>query len=238
MCTVTYLPLGKGGFVLTSNRDESIARPSSLPPAVYSVHQEEVVFPKDPRSGGTWIASSGHFTLCLLNGAFLKHIPKPAYRKSRGLVLLDFFLYQDVRQYVEKYDFSDIEPFTLVVVKSGTETALTELRWDGNGVHLKEMNAAFPHIWSSVTLYTKEMILQRENWFKEWLRKTTDLTQEKVLLFHHFGGAGDPVQSVVMQRENERKRTVSITSVRKNAEGTLLFYEDLLSQEHRRYTLA
>lgn len=67
MCTVTYLPIGKSSFILTSNRDESQQRKIAAPPEKYSIYDTNVYFPKDTDANGTWFAAAEtKFTLCLL----------------------------------------------------------------------------------------------------------------------------------------------------------------------------
>ena len=96
MCTVTYFPLEQDGYILTSSRDEKSVRGIALPPRKYLLDQQTVFFPKDPDAGGTWFVTTGRdTTLCLLNGAFTKHEHEPPYRKSRGLVVLDYFKFRD-----------------------------------------------------------------------------------------------------------------------------------------------
>jgi uncharacterized protein with NRDE domain len=98
MCTVSYLPLPSAGYILTSNRDEAPERPTALPINHYRIGERTVYFPKDPQAGGTWIATTGdESTICLLNGGFVPHIAAPGhhYRKSRGMVVLDYFLYAE-----------------------------------------------------------------------------------------------------------------------------------------------
>lgn len=212
MCTVTYYPTGKGDFILTSNRDESPQRPMASAPSLYRFQSEPVIFPKDPQAGGTWIACSQSHTLCLLNGADQLHQRKLPYRKSRGLILLDFFTYRNVRQYVEFNDFSGIEPFTLVIVDHQLKQ-LNQLRWNGQRLECLEMNADQAHIWSSHTLYTHETVANRKSWFETFLQgKKTDAPGKDLLDFHRFGGTGDPEQDLVMSREG-RVMTVSITQI-------------------------
>ena len=128
MCTVTFLPKGENGYILTSNRDETPKRAAS-PPQAYDVHGIAVTFPKDPLAGGTWIAcDKQRFTLCLLNGAFEKHSHRPPYALSRGLMLLDFFKYNDAESFQIGYDFEGIEPFTLIIVDSSAALKIYELR--------------------------------------------------------------------------------------------------------------
>lgn len=234
MCTVTYLPLSPKGFILTSNRDEAVVRKTSLAPSKYRIENVTVFFPKDLQANGTWIAtSSNHFTLCLLNGAFLRHVSKPPYKRSRGLVLLDFFSFNDVSKYILEYDFQDIEPFTLLIVESGTETILHELRWDGVKLHVKKMDESVPHIWSSANLYDCEIILERERWFGKWLKENSyESEPESILSFHHFGGKGDMQNDMIIDRAE--KRTVSITSIIREDSLQTIVYKDLQNQETKR----
>lgn len=232
MCTVTFLPLSNKGFVLTSNRDEQTVRKPALSPKIYQVYDSLVVYPKDQQADGTWIATAGiPFTLCLLNGAFEKHERKSSYRKSRGLMLLDFFSYNNVNSFLSEYDFNDIEPFTLLMLDTtGNKQVLTEARWDGLKIHRKIINTDEPHIWSSATLYSKETIIQRENWFKEFLSKHTSYNERTILDFHHFGGNGDRRNDLVMNRDNVIK-TVSITSISKKDNLTNMIYKDVINEK-------
>ncbi|MEO8147531.1 MAG: NRDE family protein [Bacteroidia bacterium] len=232
MCTVTFLPLNNSDFVLTSNRDEQTIRKPALSPTIYNVHNSLLVFPKDLQAEGTWIATSGiQFTLCLLNGAFKKHERKGSYRKSRGLMLLDFFKYNNVNAFLNGYDFNDIEPFTLLILNTGgRHPQLTEVRWDGEIIYPKEIDTTVPHIWSSATLYNKETIAARENWFTEFLSKQTTYNENTVLDFHHFGGNGDRGNSLVMNRDNV-VRTVSITSIARKNNLTNMIYKDVINEK-------
>ncbi len=284
MCTVTYLPLQDNGFILTSNRDETILRKSALPPAKYTIHNKCVVFPKDQQANGTWIATSPRsYTLCLLNGAFEKHTPNTSYKKSRGLALLDFFHYANANDFIDKYDFKGIEPFTMLIIKGNNKiefsppqpsqregaanaqaiqqkdsadgkilpfwedlggaspplrggreglNSIVELRWDGNLLHHKKTNPKHPHIWSSVTLYSKEIIVQRKKWFKEWLNKHSIYTPDEILFFHHFAGNGNKKNNLIMNRQE--KQTVSITSVINENESRSIIYEDLVNKVLKR----
>ncbi|GAA4415755.1 NRDE family protein [Nibrella viscosa] len=222
MCTVTYLPLSDNGFMLTSSRDEQVSRPSAASPRTERIGGREVCFPQDPQGRGTWIAASGRSTLCLLNGAFRAHVPQPPYRHSRGLVVLDFFQYTSLYEFLEDYAFTGIEPFTLLVVEAGL---LVELRWDGARLHYTEPDPAQAHIWSSATLYSADVVARREAWFRAWLQTRTTYSLGAIRNFHKTAGAGDPENGLFMNRDN-RIRTVSLTSVLNLSYGTELFYED------------
>lgn len=232
MCTVTYLPKSDNCFVLTSNRDEDVLRLDALPVLKYKINNVDVYYPKDQKAGGTWIASgSNGFTICLFNGAFKAHQSTKNYRKSRGLVLLDFFYYKNQYDFISNYDFSDIEPFSLVFVKhQDNKLGLCELKWDGEKTYHFNHDASLPHIWSSVTLYSEEVIKQRELWFNEWVNKNQPFTKANILMFHHFGGSGDKANDIVMNRSI--KKTVSICCINKiNEQETEITYEDVVNKK-------
>jgi uncharacterized protein with NRDE domain len=225
MCTVTYLPKPGASFILTSNRDELASRPAAEMPKIYTVHGQKVIFPKDPQSGGTWIGISfkGQ-TVCMLNGAYEKHISDPPYRKSRGLVALDLFKYKNIQAFVSQYGFTNIEPFTMIVTDG---LALVELRWDGKNTSLKELEPKQPHVWSSASLYTKEEISKRATSFSKWFTEHEDSRVEDIRRFHHFG---DGNLSENLMLEEEKRVTVSITSIIKEDSSIKLIYEDLVNE--------
>lgn len=213
MCTVTFLPVNNNGYILTSSRDEKTSRPSALFPQKYIVNNEQLFYPKDNLAGGTWVVTSmNNFTLCLLNGAFEKHESNPPYKMSRGLMLLDFFKYNNIENFITEYNFENIENFTLIIVDSNNGLNLFELRWDGKILHHKILNVKTPHIWSSCTLYTENAIKNRVVWFNEFINKTTVFSKENIIQFHQNAGDGSLENSIMMNRENKVK-TVSITCI-------------------------
>lgn len=230
MCVLTYIPTKNNGYILTSNRDESVLREAAFPPRKYELEGQYVFFPKDPVGGGTWIAGCNRFTLCLLNGGLEKHIPAPPYRQSRGRIILDFYKYQDFNNFANNYQFEGIEPFTLIIIDRDNKLSINELRWTGKQIHQKEIDAQSPHIWSSVTLYSPKIRQEREQWFADFLKTNPDFTEEDVLNFHHFGGKGDEQNDIKMNRENKLK-TLSVTQFSINDENFLMKYQDLQKEK-------
>lgn len=223
MCTVTFLP-NASGFILTHNRDEA---PSRSPQYISreKAGAEMLLFPRDTKAGGTWIvtARSGK-TACVLNGAFVKHHHNPPYRRSRGLMLLDFFEYGPANDFFRHYDLDGIEPFTFLLFE---KEAVTELRWDGTQRHLKSLPPDQPHFWCSTTLYPPEMQTKREQVFREWLERSVHRLPSTVRRLHLTGSVGDPENDFVMNRSG-RVRTVSITQVVVQKEIYRMRYFDLL----------
>ena len=232
MCFVTYLPC-QDGFVLTSNRDEHIGRPKAMPPRQYTINEQSVFYPKDGLAGGTWIAASSEWTLCLLNGAFVKHQPRPPYRRSRGLVVLDFFVQNDAERFIQNYHFEGIEPFTLIIVGSQT---LHQLRWDGALLHHSLLDPSRAYAWSSVTLYTGEVIREREAWFEKWQSVHSVFEGDDVVDFHKFGGKGDTDNDLIINRETGLQ-TVSITQIQHTTAHFLMTYLDCLNCHQYRYRI-
>jgi hypothetical protein len=232
MCVLTYIPTQNKGFILTSNRDEAVSREAATPPRKYMIHGHHVFFPKDPRGGGTWIASSGEITLCLLNGGISKHIPQPPYRQSRGKVILDFFKFSTINTFINDYNFTGIEPFTLVIIENTHGLIIHELKWNGRALSSKKIDISKPHIWSSVTLYPPEIIEMREQWFRSFLQQP--LNPEKVLDFHQYAGVGDIRNDIRINRDNVLK-TVSTTQYVINEKLFTIYYEDLVAQKKYNY---
>lgn len=233
MCTVTYLPFNKREFILTSNRDEDISRLPALPVKEYKINGRTIFFPKDQKANGTWIAYDVNgYTLCLLNGANRAHTPKANYVKSRGIMLLDFYSFNDPEKFASEYNFIGIEPFTLILAYSCNDTfklKLFELKWDEEKIELIEHDSSLPQIWSSVTLYSKEVIEERKSWFDNWLGKHDNYTTDNVLFFHHFGGNGSLENDLVINRNF--KKTVSICSISKSLSHTDIIYEDIINKQ-------
>jgi len=228
MCTVTYLPLNGSSFILTSNRDESQLRKIALPPEKYLIYDTNVYFPKDTDANGTWFAAAEtKFTLCLLNGAFERHDRHPHYRLSRGLMLLDFFKYLNVRDFISQYNFEGIEPFTLLILEQSPKTIIHEIKWDGKKIYFGNKNAGVPSIWSSAQLYPKKVIEEREEWFNEWLPKNV-FTMDNIFRFHKTGGSGNSYTDLLMSRDG-KVFTVSITSLSRGEKESLMRYEDMIS---------
>ena len=233
MCTATFLPISSQGYVLTHSRDEQAARPAALPPQIFRINDQSVVFPRDPQSQGTWIATNAQTTVCLLNGAFSPHERKDRYKHSRGLVPLHFFDYPSIESFGATYDFQDVEPFTLLCVTAGR---LSELRWDGERLYVGEKNPLLPHIWSSVTLYPPEVIEKREGWFQNWCQQHPAPSVADIRHFHLTAGEGDDRNSVLMNRNNELL-TLSLTSIASQESGMEIIYEDFMAQTCTRQTL-
>lgn len=219
MCTVTYIPT-EDGFFLTSNRDESPARITDVP-KVYELREGacKIVFPRDVQAGGTWIAmTSGGQVACLLNGAFVKHQRQLPYRKSRGLILLEYFEGYSPLSFAERVDLQNIEPFTLILI---SQQEFCELRYDGTNRYIRLLNKEQSYIWSSATLYHPKDVKEKENRFFSWLNSTSILGIEDIMQFHGLHNSNGYLL------DKPYVKTISITSVHLQQDMLKMCYADL-----------
>jgi len=233
MCTVTLFPIGENDFVLTSNRDEAPNR-TSFAPEIYTVNDAEILLPKDEVSGGTWIGvSNKNRVLCLLNGGFVKHKREKAYRQSRGVVVNELLVSDDIEVSIENYDFVDIEPFTLAIADWNGQLQFFELVWDGSQKHFSRLPLE-PRIWSSSTLYSEEQKQVRLKWFQDF-KSENERTSLTALIFHKTAGKGNADFGVIMDRGIVK--TTSVTQVVKTEETLEMSYDDLRTSTIDRKTL-
>lgn len=232
MCTVTYIPPNKERqFILTSNRDEKAYRPT-LPPVGYPCGGQKIIYPKDEKAGGSWIAiSEKGKVVCLLNGAFLPHKKQVFHTVSRGTILIDFTASEhNSCEYFSGKDLSPVEPFTIVSISHKNKSAhdFSEFIWDGQNKHFRQLDVNSPYIWSSVTLYNRKNSNMRKDWFDRFYKENKHcLTPEKILGFHSGKHTRDDSINVIMQREGGLK-TVSITQVTTDGEKLKMQYLDLV----------
>lgn len=232
MCTVSFIRVNDA-VIITSNRDEHIHRGNAAAPAFHQLYNKKVIFPEDARAGGTWFAAVEDGTVAvLLNGAFKKHIARPPYRKSRGLILLEIAAAAEPHSHFKNIDLDDIEPFTIVLHQPGL---LYELRWDGNDKHEKQLDPEASYIWSSSTLYTDEVIEHRKVLFDRFMLSNEGITAESILKFHATNN-GDAENGFVISRQTGLK-TFSITQAVVQSDGVNFSHADLLQQKHYRKTL-
>ncbi len=214
MCTITYLPLSAGRFLLTQNRDESPLRPAAVFPAREERQQKRLLFPKDPQGGGSWIATDEQSrVVCLMNGAMGQHKSTPPYRLSRGQVVLDAVASESFSSFASNYLLEGIEPFTILFFEfKDSAWQINELKWTGSIRYVRQLNAAAPHIWSAPQLYDAAQQKSREQWFEEWLQSSPAFSAEAILEFHLKAGSQAPTHSLLLNRE-EKVKTLSITQV-------------------------
>ncbi|GAA4077236.1 NRDE family protein [Flavobacterium cheonanense] len=226
MCTVSFV-FSNGKAILTHNRDEKVARPSAIEPQKYIVNNKKIYFPKDQKAGGTWYAVAENGTvLVLLNGADEKHQLKPSYRKSRGLIVLDLVSSDSPIEEWNTIDLFGIEPFTIVLFQ---DKKLYQLRWNEVEKSTLNLDVNQSHIWSSSTLYPKEIREHRVELFQNFI-VSNEVSAEKLFQFHRYAKEDDQEHGLIINRNNEMK-TLSITQTIIQENKVVLSYHDLQNQE-------
>ena len=224
MCTVTFVNIN-GKTIITSNRDENVSREIAIEPRSYSINNKNIIFPKDPKAGGTWFAvKEDGLVLVLLNGAAEKHQLKSNYSKSRGLVVLDLISSDVPIQEWNLIDLSEIEPFTIVLFQNGK---LYQLRWNEIEKETIELDVSKNYIWSSSTLYSHEIRDKRANWFRTFFDTKLEISPDKMFNFHRYSEENNNEKGLVINI-NDNLKTVSITQTVIEKNKTEIFYYDLL----------
>lgn len=226
MCTVSFVR-NKNRTIITSNRDERVVR-QAAEPQNYLINNKSIVFPKDPKAGGTWYAVDEHANVVvLLNGASEKHAWKPPYRKSRGLIVLDIISAKSPFLEWHKIDLDDIEPFTLVLFEN--QELLFQLRWNGTEKETVKLNPAQSHIWSSTMLYPREVREKRARWFRDFMHENPQPSPKDLLNFHCYSDPHNTEEGLVIDRNF--LKTVSITQTILEDSKVSMIHHDLISNE-------
>jgi len=224
MCTVTYIPT-HDGFVLSSNRDEVLDRLAEKPKWRRN-SGVSLFYPKDPKAEGTWIAVDNNYQVaCLLNGAFQKHCSGATYLKSRGQMVLECFHFEDTEEFLKTYDFTELEPFTLILVR---RSGFFEIRWDCKQLHVKNCDPTKAQIWSSVTLYDPGAQVKRREAFDAWLGRHSEFEDARIAGFHLSTHGLDIENDILMKRKNG-PNTTSFSQFRKYGNLRVFSYLDIPS---------
>lgn len=226
MCTVSFV-CSNDKIIITSNRDEQLLRPA-IEPKNYLINNKKILFPKDPKAGGTWFATDENANvLVLLNGADEKHQWKPPYRKSRGLIVIEIISANSPIRFWNEIDLNEIEPFTLVLFEN---KKLYQLRWNEVEKETISLDTNKNYIWSSSTLYPKEIRIKRAEWFYEFLDEKEAITENEILNFHRYTEDNDIENGLVINRNNKLK-TLSITQSVIEKNKVKLTHYDLISND-------
>lgn len=77
---------------------------------------------------------------CPLNGAVENHLPNfKKYKRSTDHVLIESLGYRDDRNFIERVDLSETEPFTLILIDDRNKQLYLELKCDGKRKHVHEL---------------------------------------------------------------------------------------------------
>jgi uncharacterized protein with NRDE domain len=227
MCTVSFV-YANNSFLLTSNRDEKITRPSAIEPKIYQTANKKIIYPKDAKAGGTWfVVDEFGNAIILLNGGKNKHIPKDKYRLSRGVIVLELMASNSIVATWETIDLTDIEPFTLLVLENKQPF---QLQWSGEEKFTDKLEINQTYIWSSSTLYRPDIQQQRAAWFSQYMNENQEISAEKMKFFHKNTEPKDAKNGLIINRDNLYK-TLSVTQTVISENSISVNHSDLILDE-------
>lgn len=227
MCTVSFV-YANNSFLLTSNRDEKITRPSAIEPKIYQTDTKKIIYPKDAKAGGTWfVVDEFGNAIILLNGGKIKHLVKDNYRLSRGVIVLDLMTSNAIVSTWKAIDLTDIEPFTLLVLENKQPF---QLQWSGEEKFIDELEINQTYIWSSSTLYAPDIQQQRAEWFREYMNENKEISAEKMKVFHKNTEPKDKKNGLIINRDNLYK-TLSVTQTVISENSVSVNHSDLIQDK-------
>lgn len=225
MCTVSFLPLARGAYLLGTNRDESPLRGRASPPEVSRGTTRNLIMPRDSDAGGTWVTVDDHGRcLCILNGDRPAVAP-PAEAPSRGTLLLELAERLTPAEMLhvlqERHAARSLtqKAFKLLVVDPGEENmsaVAVLIEWNGRDAPFSRTLRG-PFVLVSSSFDPEGVAAHRERAFVSLAAMSTEDPEalaDAQSLWHASHSADEPsggTRSVCMHREEAS--TVSYTAV-------------------------
>ncbi|MGB2153628.1 MAG: NRDE family protein [Flavobacteriaceae bacterium] len=219
MCILSYAPTNDG-FVLSFNRDEVYNRVAK-PPEQYTVNNQKLIFPKDTKSGGSWIGVNITKSVvgCVLNAkGKTPKIPS----NSRGNIFINQLIQGKANLYENELD--DIAPFTLLSFCLHTQV-ITQYLWDGFHLKRNKRTMSTPFILCSTSLYENSIMKKMKAEFNSLIASKSK-TETTTTSFHkkYFFYKNHPIYL----KKSSDIQTVSMTTILKNKNGLRFNYTDLV----------
>ena len=165
------------GFIFSSNRDENPIRPTLAPG--YHFHRGQLqVYPKDEVAGGSWFGLDINLqkVACILNAQPREY---PRQSKSRGKFLTKYISSPTSKNL---FDYNGLAPFEFLSIEFGKNPVHISLHhWNGQELKCFEPDPSKPHIWSSLSLYSRSQHQINVEIFQKWLLSNQQVDQNKVI---------------------------------------------------------
>lgn len=219
MCTISWL-YDNNGYHIFFNRDEQRTRLKAEPAQVRDVAGCKGLFPVDPESGGTWVASNEYgLTFAILN--YYQAPVEPTVKHSRGQIipsLLPAHNVVEAHKILKRVNLKGFAPFSLLCFSplavsekkfSDPARRVQMLRWDG--IKLEKLMHASPLVSSAVDYENVNAI--RSELYRNMCAERAVL---KPMDLYRYHATHEPVRghlSVCMHREDARTVSFSHVSV-------------------------
>jgi uncharacterized protein with NRDE domain len=236
MCTVSFLPLPDGGYLLGTNRDESPRRGPALPPAVHEVSGRKLLMPRDSDAGGTWVAADDRGRcLCVLNGD-RPAAPVPSEAPSRGTLLIELAVLETpaamLQELQDRHAAGRLtqRAFKLLVVEPGRDgrpARATQIDWNGRDLPSSRSHPG-PAAFVSNSFDPEGVALRRQHVFSALSSvpaqdpEALAVAQTRWHAAHSEEAPDGDTYTVCMHREEAA--TVSYTAVRVDAHRVQMGY--------------
>ena len=212
MCILSYAPTNDG-FVLNFNRDEVYNRVAK-PPQQYSVDNQKLIFPKDTKSGGSWIGVNVTKSVigCILNAkGKTPKIPS----NSRGNIFIDQLIQGKANLY--ENELHDIAPFTLLSLCLHTQV-ITQDRWDGLLLKRIKRTISTSFILCSSCFYENAIKKKLKTEFNSLITRKSDIKTTASSFHKKFFFQ----KSSNIFKRSSNIQTVSMATILKNKNGLTL----------------
>lgn len=223
MCTVSVVP-AKGQYIFTFNRDEKPERHTPHFIKQKKLEHKEIYFAQDSKAGGSWfIADSLGNVVMLFNGGFKKHNKGAAYKKSRGIILIELAAAKNMLLHFKSSLLIDVEPFSIILFE---DKNLYRLTWDGIEKHEALLLNETSYIFSSATLYADGVQQQRRQWLADYLKNVEGMNAASVFNFHSGYNKDDKENGLIIERP-QSCHTLSISQAVVSDKSIQLKHVDL-----------
>jgi len=206
VCTVTWLT-SDDSYELFCNRDERHERGEAAPPRVFSMGGVEVVAPRDPDGGGTWICANDRgLAVCLLNGYRAADDLEPAdHFRSRGLLVLELAQAADSATALALLSAAHLAPYrsfeVLLMDATGPHVAV----WDRATASLSRRVPSLPLV--SCPVRTGEVRAARRLTLEQIATRRGRLDARGLAEFHRSRHANGGIWSVSMHHTKAATRS-------------------------------
>jgi hypothetical protein len=110
------------------------------------------------------------------------------------------------------------------------DSKLYQLRWNEVEKTTLNLDVSQNHIWSSSTLYPKDIREKRANWFHTFLATKPEVDEKEMFNFHRYTEGENQENGLVINR-NDLMKTLSITQSVIEKNNIVLSYLDLQNQQ-------